>query len=110
MSVIQNTLGYFLTPGLHFYNDITAAILPKSYDKIRNILKESGIILITIVDSDFYNNIFLFDALSQELGMQKPIKYKFDPEDYPGYEHTMTHQEESGIKGYSKFATWEFRL
>ncbi|BBJ31379.1 MULTISPECIES: hypothetical protein [spotted fever group] len=34
-----------------------------------------------------------------------PIKYKFDPKDYPGYVHTMTNQDESAIEEYSKFAT-----
>ncbi len=38
------------------------------------------------------------------------IKHKFDPRDYPEYEHTMTHQDESGIENYNKFATWEFRI
>lgn len=74
------------------------------------ILKDNGIILITTVDTDFYNNTFRFNEVSQELKIQNPNKYKFDPKDYPEYEHTMTHQEESGIDGYCKFATWEFRI
>ncbi|WP_395477388.1 hypothetical protein [Rickettsia endosymbiont of Pantilius tunicatus] len=39
-----------------------------------------------------------------------PIKYKFDPKDYPEYSHTMTNQDESAIEEHSKFATWEFKL
>jgi len=74
------------------------------------ILKTDGAILITIVDSDFYNNMFRFDELAEDLGISQPVKYKFDPKDYPEYEHTMTHQEESGIDDYSKFATYEFRI
>ncbi len=74
------------------------------------VLKKNGMIIITIVDSDFYNNMFRFEELSQDLGIPKPIKYKFDPKDYPGYEHTMTHQDESGIEDYSAFATVEFRI
>ncbi len=35
---------------------------------------------------------------------------QFNPKDYPEYEHTMTHQEESGIDDYSKFTTYEFRI
>jgi hypothetical protein len=42
--------------------------------------------------------------------LPKPTKYKFDPEDYPEYEHIMTHQDESRIEDYSKFSTWEFKL
>jgi hypothetical protein len=74
------------------------------------ILKNLGVILITIVDNDFYNSVFRFEELSQELRISKPIKYKFDPKDYPEYIHTMTHQDESAIEAYSKFATWEFKL
>lgn len=74
------------------------------------VLKRNGVILITIVDTDFYNNMFRFDELSQLLSISKPIKYKFDPSDYPSYTHTMTHEEESGIENYDKFATWEFKL
>lgn len=74
------------------------------------VLKKHGLILITIVDSNFYNNIFQFEKLLQELRISTPIKYKFDPKDYPEYVHTMTNQDESAIEGYSKFATWEFKL
>ena len=66
--------------------------------------------LITIVDSDFYNNMFRFGELAEELRISQPVKYKFDPNDYPEHEHTMTHQEESGIDDYSRFATYEFRI
>ncbi|MBL3285310.1 DUF2431 domain-containing protein [Rickettsiales endosymbiont of Paramecium tredecaurelia] len=75
-----------------------------------HILKRDGVVLITVVDSDFYNNMFRFDELAQELRISQPIKYKFNPKDYLEYEHTMTHQDESGIDDYSKFATYEFRL
>ena len=74
------------------------------------ILKTDGVILITIVDSDFYNNTFRFDELAEELRISQPTKYKFNPKDYPEYEHTMTHQEENGIDDYSKFINYEFRI
>lgn len=74
------------------------------------VLRKDGTILITIVDSNFYNSVFRFNELSEELGIARPAKYKFDPKDYPEYEHTMTHQDQSGIDDYSKFATYEFRI
>ncbi len=74
------------------------------------ILQRDGVVLITIVDSDFYNSMFSFEELAEELGIGQPTKYKFDPKDYPEYEHTMTHQEESGIDKYNKFTTYEFRI
>lgn len=65
------------------------------------ILKNNGSIIITTVDNDFYKNTFQFDKLTEELTISKSTKYKFDPKDYPGYKHTMTHQEGSGIKDYN---------
>lgn len=93
-------------------NEINAnyVLVKKFITSASYILKTAGAILITIVDSDFYNNIFRFDELAEELGISHPVKYTFDPNDYPEYEHTMTHQEESGIDDYSKFATYEFRI
>lgn len=73
-------------------------------------ITKTGSILITTVDNDFYNNIFQFDDLSELVGLKHPTKYKFDPEEYKGYEHTMTHQDGSAIDKYSKFATWKFQL
>ena len=72
-----------------------------------SLLKENGVILITIVDNDFYNNIFKFEELATDLNINSFIKYQFNPDDYPEYRHSMTHQEDSGIEDYSKFATWE---
>lgn len=74
------------------------------------VLKKQGVVLITIVDSEFYNSIFRFEKLSQGLKIPLPIKYKFDPKDYPEYIHTMTNEDESAIEEYLKFATWEFKL
>jgi hypothetical protein len=47
--------------------------------------------------------------IAKELGIKIPIKYTFDPEDYPEYEHTMTNKDESGIDDYYKFSTYEFK-
>ncbi len=68
-----------------------------------------GSIIITCVDNDYYNNIFKLEELASVLGFDKPAKYKFDPENYPEYQHTMTHQEGSAIEQYKKFVTWEFK-
>jgi hypothetical protein len=60
------------------------------YDFIKSslcILRKNGVILITIVDNDFYNNIFQLETIAKKLGIMKPIKYIFDPQEYSGYEH-----------------------
>ncbi len=72
------------------------------------ILKKNGIILITIVDNAFYNNVFRFEEISEQLGLVQPVKYNFDPKDYPQYVHSNTNQDGSALEEYKKFATWEF--
>jgi hypothetical protein len=72
------------------------------------VLKKGGVVVMTVVDSDCYNTMFRFPQLVKDLGVPEPTKYPFYPKDYPEYTHTMTHQEESGIDNYSKFATYEF--
>jgi len=57
------------------------------------VLRDSGSVVITTVDSDYYNNIFKFQELATQTPFQQPIQYVFDPDDYPDYEHTMTHME-----------------
>jgi hypothetical protein len=34
--------------------------------------------------------MFQFDEISEKLGIPSPIKYKFNPKSYPGYQHSMT--------------------
>ena len=73
------------------------------------VLKKEGVVLITVVDSDYYDNMFKLEALAVLVGFKKPTKYNFNPLDYLGYEHTMTHQDESALKDYNKFTTYEFK-
>lgn len=74
------------------------------------ILRKNGVIIITIVDSEFYNKMFQFEKLTKDLKIKTLKKFLFDPNSYPNYEHSMTHKENSAIKDYSKFATYEFQL
>ena len=74
------------------------------------ILTKNGTIIITIVDSEYYNNIFKFEKLSKILCLPKPKKYNFNLKDYPDYEHTMSHQDASILDNYNKFTTYEFTL
>lgn len=72
-------------------------------------LTETGSILIITVDNEYYNNIFQFEELAKLLDL-KLVKYKFDPDEYKDYEHTMTPQDGSVIDKYTSFASWEFKL
>ncbi len=72
------------------------------------ILEKNGVILITIVDNDFYNNMFKLDEISEKLGIMKPTKNQFNLKSYPGYKHSMTNADESALGKYDEFATYEF--
>jgi 25S rRNA (uracil2634-N3)-methyltransferase len=74
------------------------------------VLKKNGAIVLTTIDSEFYNGVFRFAEIGQELDLASPIQYKFDPADYSGYVHTMTHEEGSILDEYDRFITWEFRI
>ena len=73
-------------------------------------LKKDGVAIITVVDTDYYNSIFNFEKLAKLIGFCSPVKYTFEPEDFPGYKHTMSHQDGDALEGYEKFATWEFKI
>ena len=69
-----------------------------------------GSVVISYVDNEYYNNVFKFYKIARLAGFNKIIKYIFDPKDFRGYKHPMTHEEESALEGHKKFATLEFRL
>lgn len=49
--------------------------------------------------------------ITQDLrGALTPTIYPFEPSDFIGYEHTMTHQSGSALENHDKFGTWVFRL
>lgn len=79
-------------------------------DSALKILKSNGAIIITTVDNEYYNNIFKFEEIAKLYPFKTSIKYAFNPNDYPEYQHTNTHEEESAIEDYKKFSTWEFKL
>lgn len=73
-------------------------------------LTKDGVVIISAVDNDYYNGIFKFNELADLIGFKPPNKYRFNPDDFLYYEHTMTYQEGSALDNYDKFTTWEFRL
>lgn len=72
-------------------------------------LQRSGQVLITVVDTPHYRGAFQFDEASDIAGFQPPESYPFDPNAFPEYEHTMTHQSGSALDDHDKFSTWVFR-
>lgn len=84
---------------------------------VRNFLKNAvrllvndGAVLISAVDSPHYHGAFQFEDAAKEAGFDKPSIYPFEPSDFIGYEHTMTHQSGSALENHDKFSTWVFHL
>lgn len=72
-------------------------------------LLRGGKVLISAVDSPHYRDAFQFDEAAAASGFHSPEIYKFDPSEFPGYEHTMTHQANSALGHHDQFSTWVFR-
>lgn len=72
-------------------------------------LKRSGAVLISAVDTPHYHGAFQFDEAASIAGYQPPEIYKFDPNDFSGYHHTMTHQDGDALSNHDAFATWLFK-
>lgn len=75
-----------------------------------HLLTQSGMVLISAVDSPHYRGAFQFEKAAEEAGFADPIAYPFEPGDFPGYVHTMTHQSGSALNHHDDFSTWIFRL
>jgi predicted membrane-bound spermidine synthase len=74
----------------------------------RNHLKPGGLVVISTVDSPFYEGAFKMDEAARKAGFAAPAIYTFDPKDYPGYTHQNTANEESAADGHTAFATFVF--
>ncbi|NBX02457.1 MAG: DUF2431 domain-containing protein [Alphaproteobacteria bacterium] len=72
-------------------------------------LQGNGKVLISAVDSPHYHGAFQFDEAAEAAGFKDPASYPFEPSEFPGYEHTMTNEDESAIDHHRKFRTWVFR-
>ena len=73
-------------------------------------MKAGGNVIVAAVNKPHYLGAFNFSEAAEKTGYQSPEAYPFDPSDFPGYEHVMTHQEESALEEHDKFSLWVFRL
>lgn len=72
-------------------------------------LHPNGQVLITAVDTPHYRGAFQFEEAADIAGFLTPESYLFDPDAFPEYEHTMTHQSGSALDEHNTFRTWVFR-
>jgi len=69
-------------------------------------LKSGGLVVISTVDSPFYEGAFKMDDAAKKTGFATPDIYTFNPKDYPAYSHQNTADEESAINEHTAFATF----
>lgn len=74
----------------------------------RNHLKPGGLVVISTVDSPFYEGAFKMDDAAPKAGFAAPDTYTFDPKEYPEYTHQNTANEEAATDGHTAFATFVF--
>ena len=72
------------------------------------VLRPSGSVLISAVDTPHYHGAFQFEEAVQMAGLKIFEVYQFDPSDFPGYHHTMTNEGSSALANHHNFATWVF--
>jgi 25S rRNA (uracil2634-N3)-methyltransferase len=73
-------------------------------------LKHGGRVYISAVDTPHYRGAFSFDEAAEFAGFHMPEVYPFDPYEFHGYNHTMTHMDEDALENHDSFATWVFSL
>lgn len=74
----------------------------------KSIIKNNGKLFVTIVDTPYYEGLFALQEASEIAGYKIIDQMPFYPEDYDGYQHTMTNSEDSGIEEYNSFITLIF--
>jgi len=75
----------------------------------REHLSPDGKILITAVDTPYYDGIFRFEDAARFAGYKITGIYPFDPSMFRGYSHTNTLDDESAIKDHGRFLTRVFK-
>lgn len=73
-------------------------------------LCRDGRVLVSAANTPHYRGAFQFEEAAKIAGFQPPEVYKFDPSQFPEYEHNMTHQSGSALENHDTFSTWVFRI
>lgn len=72
-------------------------------------LNENVCILISSVDSPYYEGMFKFEEAADFADYVLPDCVPFDPANFNGYSHINTNNDDSAIKDHAKFLTWIFK-
>lgn len=74
----------------------------------RSHLKRGGAVVISTVDSPFYEGALKMNEAARKAGFTEPDIYDFQPSDFAGYTHQNTADEDSAIDDNGSFATFAF--
>jgi len=78
-------------------------------NSVKNITNLNSHIIITIVDTEYYQRAFSIDEALEITGYQIIETYNFVPSKFIGYNHIMTNSNESAIENYNNFITLELK-
>lgn len=82
-----------------------ASMTATTFENAKDHLCPSGKILITSVNTPYYDGVFRFEDASKFSGYKITESYPFDPSVFRGYSHTNTRDNESAIKEHKRFVT-----
>lgn len=71
-------------------------------------MKRGRLVVISTVDSPFYEDAFKLNEAARKAGFTEPDIYDFQPSDFAGYTHQNTADEDSAIDDHGSFATFAF--
>ncbi|MFT4968051.1 MAG: 25S rRNA (uracil2634-N3)-methyltransferase [Candidatus Deianiraeaceae bacterium] len=74
------------------------------------LLANNGKVIVTIVDSPYYQGAFQIEEVAKTTGYNNIEFYSFDINEYPNYIHTMTTQNKSVLNRSDKFQTIVFSV
>ena len=63
----------------------------------KHLLSYSGRVIVSIVDSPYYQGAFQIEEVGQVTNYRRYSTYNFNPLLFPNYVHTMTNENESAI-------------
>lgn len=74
------------------------------------LLLFGGKVIITVVDSPYYQGAFQLKEAGKTAGYSKVTGYNFNPLHFPNYIHTMTNEDESAISQNDELMTVVFEV
>jgi 25S rRNA (uracil2634-N3)-methyltransferase len=92
----------------HYGQNPNHVMVTRFLKSARDYLSPDGEIVISTVDSPFYEGAFKMLDAAEKAGLAAPRICDFDPSRFPGYMHQNTENEDSALENHVSFATFVF--